>query len=731
MLIKVDEEKKIFKLDSGSSSYIMMVNDRNFLVHGYWGKKLPSGDYSYMSETWGHSSFEACEDEENCWTSPNVMRMEFPVSGRWDVKKTAMEIQHEDGSNYLDLRYKSYNLHPGKPGIKGLPATYTNTPEEAETLEIILEDSLSHVEVSLFYSAWQDISAICRWAIVRNTGDKNIFIKRIMSADVDFDDSSFVMTTNFGGWATERRIEKHELFSGVQGIYSRRGSSSHMHNPFIILQRPSADEYRGDVYGAVLAYSGSYEAIVDVDSYNMSRLLLGINPDGFCWKLEPGENFTTPEANLVFSDEGLGGMSANFHRLYRDHMCRGKYKNARRPVLLNTWEGCYFDINQEKIESIAKEAAKLGIELVVVDDGWFGERHNDGSSLGDWYPCASKLPDGVAGLAEKVNKAGCALGIWFEPEMISKNSVLYRKHPEWTLCAEGRPISQGRNQYVLDMSRQDVQEYLYDCISKVIKEGNIAYIKWDFNRNFAEVGSKLLPADRQGEVCHRYILGLYALMERLVTTFPDVLFESCSGGGGRFDAGMLYYMPQIWTSDDTDALMRTAIQYGTSLVYPLSCMSAHISVCPNHQTWRTIPYKTRQDVAYTGSFGFELDPLKLTDEEKAEMTATIEDYKSFGDLFVNGTYYRMGNLNDDKYAAWMYLSQDKKEIFAVYVLPDVNLEGSIRKLKLSGLDENAVYIDEDRNRRYTGAALMYDGLPVNEFVGDRSTMRWRLKQASL
>ena len=728
MLITVDEEKRLFQLDSGDSSYIMMVNDRNFLVHGYWGKRLPAGDYGYMAETWGHSSFEACEDEENCWISPNVMRMEFSVSGRWDVKKTALEVQHEDGSHYLDLRYQSYRLHQGKPTLKGLPATYANGEGEVETLEIILEDNLSRVEVSLFYSAWKDINAICRWAVVRNKGNKNIFIKHIMSAEVDFGDRDFVMTTNFGAWANERRIEKHELFSGTQGIYSRKGSSSHAHNPFLILQRPTADEYQGDVYGAVLAYSGSYEALVDVDSYNMSRLLLGINPDGFCWKLEPGDDFTTPEANLVFSAAGVNGMSQHFHKLYRDHMCRGKYKNTRRPILLNTWEGCYFNINEEKIEAIAKDAAALGIELLVVDDGWFGERHNDGTSLGDWYPCSSKLPNGVAGLAEKVNGAGCALGIWFEPEMISKHSELYKKHPEWTLCAEGRPISQGRNQYLLDMSRQDVQDYLYDCISKVIHEGNIAYIKWDFNRNFAEVGSRLLPADRQGEVSHRYVLGLYALMERLVTDFPEVLFESCSGGGGRFDAGMLYYMPQIWTSDDTDALMRTQIQYGTSLVYPLSCMSAHISVCPNHQTWRSVSYKLRQDVAYTGSFGFELDPTKLSVDEKAEMAATIVDYKSFGDLFVNGDYYRIANLYEKPYAAWMYLSQDKKEIFAVCVQPDVNIEGSIRKLKLAGLDESAVYVDEARGRRYTGAALMYDGLPILEGMGDRSSLSWRLKR---
>ena len=727
MPILVDKKKRIFKLDSGDSSYIMLVNERDFLVHGYWGKRLPEGDYSYLSETWGHSSFEACEDEENGWTSPNVMRMEFPVSGRWDVKKTAMEIQNADGSNYLDLRYKEYRIHRGKPGLPGLPATYVNETEEAETLELLLEDSLSKIEVSLFYTAWRDISAVCRWTVVRNKGTEHIFLKRIMSADIDFDDRNFIMTTNFGAWATERKIEKHTLFSGVQGMYSRRGSSSHMHNPFIILQRPSSDEYRGDVYGAVLAYSGSYEALVDVDSYNMSRLLLGINPDGFNWKLEPGEAFTTPEANLVFSHKGLGGMSADFHRLYRDHMCRGKYRNTRRPVLLNTWEGCYFAIDEEKIEKIAVEAAKLGVELLVVDDGWFGERHSDTSSLGDWFPCPSKLPDGVAGLARKVNAAGCRLGIWFEPEMISKNSVLYTKHPDWTLCVEGKPISQGRNQYILDLSREDVQDYLYEAIAKVIQEGNIDYIKWDFNRNFAEVGSKLLPADRQGEVSHRYVLGLYALMERLVTTFPDVLFESCSGGGGRFDAGMLYYMPQIWTSDDTDAIMRSAIQYGTSLVYPPSCMSAHISACPNHQTWRSVPYKTRQDVAYTGSFGFELDPLKLTEEQKAEMAATIQEYKSFGDLFVNGTYYRMANINEDRCAAWMYLSADKKEIFAVYVQPDVNLEGSIRKLRLSGLEEEAVYVDQARKRKYTGAALLYDGLPVNEYIGDRSTMSWRLR----
>ncbi|MBE7056331.1 MAG: alpha-galactosidase [Ruminococcaceae bacterium] len=727
-LIRFDEERRIFHLTSGDSSYIMGVNAQNFLIHGYWGRKLPDSDFNYLMETQGHSSFEACEDNEvGYWHSPNCMRMEFPVTGRQDVKKTALELKNADGTNMLDLRYQGYKIHEGKPGLPGLPATYETEKGQAETLEVILLDDHSNIEVSVFYSVWAHLNAICRWAVVKNNGNTPVMLERVMSGCVDFPDRDYIMTTNYGAWANERQIEKHRLFSGVQGLYSRKGTSSHMHNPFVILQRPTSDEYQGDVYGAVLAYSGNYEAVVDVDSYGMSRMILGINPDGFTWKLEPGETFTTPELCLAYSYKGVNGMSNTFHKLFRDHMARGKYKNTRRPVLLNTWEGCYFGINEELIENIAKEAAKLGVELLVVDDGWFGERNNDMTSLGDWYPNKAKLPNGVEGMAKKVNAAGVDLGIWFEPEMISKESQLYKKHPEWTLCVKGRLISQGRNQYVLDMSRQDVQDYLYDCIADTIKKGNITYVKWDYNRNHAEIGSELLPADRQGEVGHRYVLGLYALMERLVTNFPDVLFESCSGGGGRFDAGLLYYMPQAWTSDDTDAIMRLSIQYGTSLVYPLSSMSAHISVCPNHQTWRSVSYKTRQDVAYTGSFGFELDPLKLSEEERAQMAATAEDYKSYGDLFVNGDYYRLANIYDDKCSAWMFVSPEKDFALVTHASIDVNIEGPQKKFKLYGLDENATYVDEGRGRIYSGAALMYDGLPMDG-LGDRATATYKLKK---
>ena len=725
MSIYINDELKQFQLNAGSSSYVMNVFG-GYLMHLYWGNTLPEGDHSYMAGMFGRSSFEACE--EGAWYSPNTIRQEFPCTGGAGVRKTAIEVINADGSDIVDLRYDSYRLHAGKPRIEGLPATYTDREEDAETLEIILKDSISNLEVSLFYSVIRGLNAICRWAEIKNNGTKPVFLKRFMSACVDFDRRDFQMITNFGGWATERQIEKHPLFSGVQGIYSRRGSSSHAHNPFLILEGEHADEFQGEVYGMVLAYSGSHEMIADVDSYGQTRLLAGINPEGFLWKLEPGAKFSAPEAELVYTANGLNGLSGTYHKLFRDHMCRGKFRNARRPVLLNTWEACYMDINEDIIGEIAEEAAKLGVELLVVDDGWFGVRNSDQCSLGDWYPNPEKLPNGIAGLAKRVNDAGCKLGIWFEPEMISRNSELFRNHPDWTLMIEGRPISQGRNQFLLDMSRQDVQDYLYDCISKVIADGNISYIKWDFNRNFAEVGSRLLPADRQGEVGHRYVLGVYALMERLVTAYPDVLFESCSGGGGRFDAGMLYYMPQTWASDNTDAIMRLSIQYGTSLVYPLSSISAHVSVCPNHQTGRTVSFQTRRDIAFTGAFGFELNPLRLSEEDREQMKQISADYKVYGDLFVNGDFYRLANLNDDPYAAWMYVRPDASEAFVVYATTDGSIEGPSRRVRVVGLDADAVYTDMVTGREFQGAQIMHYGLPIGCVPYERWTNIWYLKR---
>ena len=728
MSILINDEKKLFHLQSEGASYIMAVNPQGFLVNCYWGRRLPEADYSYMAETRGHSSFEACEDNEaGYWVSQNCMRLEYPAAGRADVKQTALEVENPDGSIMADLRYKGYVLHEGKPGIKGLPATFETEAGRAETIEIILKDEVSRLEVSLWYSIWSDTDTVCRHAEIRNCGSAGLKLVRALSAGVDLPDRDFTMLSNYGGWANERTIEEHRLFSGVQGIYSHRGSSSHMHNPFLILKRPETTEMTGEAYGAALAYSGSYEAVADVDSYGMTRLLLGISPYNFKWQLDPAETFYTPEVCLAFSAEGLNGLSANFHTLLREHMCRSKYKNTRRPVLLNTWEGVYFGLNQEKIAAMAKSAAELGIELLVIDDGWFGCRDNDTSSLGDWYEDRSKLPEGVEGLARIAEEAGVKLGIWFEPEMISKNSELYRAHPDWVLCAEGRPVSQGRNQFVLDMSRADVRDYLFDHMSDIIRRGKISYIKWDFNRNFAEAGSRLLPPERQGEVYHRYVLGLYELLERLCAEFPDLLMEGCSGGGGRFDAGMLYYFPQTWTSDDTDAIMRLKIQAGTSLVYPLSSMSAHISAVPNHQTWRSVSFATRRDVAYTGSFGFELDPTKLSEEESREIRETAEDYKSFGDLFVTGRYFRLLGPDARGRTAWMFLAHDGSEALVTFASSDVSIEEEAVRLKLAGLEEEAFYRDEYSGRVYSGAALMHDGLFINGY-GDRSTQRWRFRK---
>ena len=571
-----------------------------------------------------------------------------------------------NGSSVTDIRYRSHRIYPGKPKLEGLPATYTNDDSEAETLEIVCVDELTGAEITLIYAAFSKLDVITRSVRIANTSDKPFSIERVHSAAVDFTEMDFDMLHLQGRWAKERTLVTRHLEFGLQGIHSRRGSS-HNNNPFIALARDGYTEESGEVFGFSFVYSGNFAAEVEVDCMRSTRVLMGTDPVDFAWKLEPGESFQAPEVVMVYSDHGVGGMSRTYHKLYRFNLCRGEWKTKKRPIIVNNWEATYFNFDSEKLVAIAKDAADLGIEMLVMDDGWFGKRNNDKSSLGDWYVNEDKLKGGLAELVRRVNALGVKFGIWFEPEMISPDSDLYRAHPDWCLHTEGRERSIGRNQYVLDMSRKDVRDNIFDQMYKILSSANIEYVKWDFNRNLTEVGSELLPPDRQSEVAHRYMLGVYELLERLLAAFPHLLLEGCSGGGGRFDAGMLYYSPQIWTSDDTDAIERLEIQYGTSIVYPPSAMSAHVSACPNHQTKRTSPFKTRGDVAMAGAFGYELDLTKLNDEERGLVRRQVADYHRYYDVIQNGDYYRLINPTESKgdmtsAAAWESVSSDKREV---------------------------------------------------------------------
>ena len=724
MSIFIHSDSLQFQLNTAHTSYVMQVRD-GFLLHLYWGAKLADGDHSYFFREQGRAAFSPRMEGCGGFILDDVP-LEYPCWGRGDLRTPALEAENADGSNIADLRYTGYTLLREKPALPGLPAVYAEAGE-CETLVVHLADPVSRLEVDLYYCVLEDFDVLTRYARIRNGGASAVVLRRAMSASVDFDHIRYRVIANFGTHCRERNLESVPLAHGRFLLDSRRGASSHVHNPFLILTSPNADEESGDVYGQVLVYSGSFTAEAAANQFDTARTVIGLNPEEFSWKLEPGDEFHTPEAVLVYSNAGLETLSHRFHRLFRTRLCRGKYRDSRRPVLLNSWEACYFSFDENRLKEIGTCCADLGIELLVIDDGWFGKRDTDNCSLGDWVVDRRKLPGGIEAVYRHLHDLGIKLGIWFEPEMVSPDSDLYRAHPDWCLHMNGRPRSEGRNQLILDLSRTDVRNYLYDALSNILKTGMIAYVKWDFNRNATEVGSDLLPADRQREVGHRYYLGLYALLERLTGDFPDVLFESCSGGGGRFDAGMLYYMPQVWTSDNSDAIERLRIQYGTSLVYPLSAMSAHVSASPNHQTGHVTPFETRFCVALTGSFGYELDPTKLSDEEKKMVFETGNIYKEFGNVLCSGKYYRLRNPHEETCAAWCTVSEDASVCIAGYVLTHVRMYGNNERIALRGLKPEALYKERFTGQVYRGDELMSFGLHAPTTLEYRSIL-WILEE---
>jgi alpha-galactosidase len=728
MPIIFDSDKKVFKLDTPNSSYAFKISPTGYLLHLYYGAYVPDIDLDYLRMNLRNASFSASvSSPEEKGLSLDTAALEYPVMGSGDFRISAFAIRGFDGTSVTDIRYKSHIIYPGKPSLEGLPATYANS-DEADTLEVVCVDSHTGAEVTLVYTAFRNLDAITRSVRVKNTSDKSFEIERIHSGAVDFNDDSFELIHLQGRWAKERTAVKRHLGFGLQGIHSKRGSSSHNNNPFIALARDGYTEESGEVYGFSLVYSGNFSVEIEVDCLRSTRVLMGINPTDFGWILEAGESFTSPEVVMVYSPSGVGGMSRTYHKLYRYNLCRGEWKTKKRPILVNNWEATYFNFDDDKLVEIAKNAAELGIEMLVMDDGWFGVRNSDNCSLGDWYVNENKLKGGLQSLVSRVNALGLKFGIWFEPEMISPDSDLYRAHPDWCLHVEGRERSIGRRQYVLDMSRKDVRDNIFDQMYKILSSANIEYVKWDFNRNLTEVSSALLPPERRKETAHRYMLGVYELLERLLRAFPNLLLEGCSGGGGRFDPGMLYYSPQIWTSDNTDAIERLEIQYGTSMVYPPSSMSAHVSACPNHQTGRTCPFKTRGDVAMAGAFGYELDLTKLTEEERELVKKQVADYHRYYDLIQNGDYYRLINPTEDRAnmtsaAAWQSVSSDKNEVLLTYVVMQTQVSVS-RYIRLRGLDPEKYYVDTATGRKYSGALLMNAGLNLTGKWKDGESRVW-------
>ena len=727
MAIVYDASSKTFNLSTSKTSYVLKVLDSNHVAHVYWGKKIKAKnlDYVLRSKNWG--SFLTNTDNIDDFML-EMTPQEYPGYGSTDLRTPAVELQFSDGTSATDFRYESHNIYAGKNKLNNLPATYVEDENEAMTLELTLVDSLKNVKLILSYSVFEEFDAITRSVKIINESNEDVNINRVLSANVDFRDSDYELLQLSGAWARERHIIRKEIRSGSQSIGSTRGSSSHAQNPFMALVRKDTTEQHGEVYGFSLIYSGNFLANVEVDMYENARAQIGINPFDFTWLLKSKEEFTAPEAVLVYSNEGLTGMSHIYNCLYGKRLCKGKYRDEVRPILINNWEATYFDFNETKIKEIAREATNLGMELFVLDDGWFGKRDDDNSSLGDWFVNEEKLKGGLNKLATEINEMGLQFGLWFEPEMVSPISELYKEHPDWCIHIPGRNRSEARRQLILDYSREDVCNYIIEKISEVLSSAPISYVKWDMNRNMSEIGSAKLPANRQREVAHRYILGLYKVLEEITTRFPDVLFESCSGGGGRFDPGMLYYMPQTWTSDNTDAIERLKIQFGTSMVYPNASIGCHVSAVPNHQVDRITPIETRGVVAMSGNFGYELDITKLPESEKEIIKEQVKLYKEIRETIQFGKCYRLSSPFENNDIAWMFISKDCEEIIVSFVRTLAKPNSKFISLKLVGLDESSKYEILGENIIVGGDELMNIGLNVPELKGDYQAKMWRLKK---
>ena len=708
---------KIFNLETENTLYQMKVDRFGVLNHLWYGEKTDCCmDYllDYPDAGFSGNIYEA-ENERTY--SLNTLPQEYSTSGVGDFRISAISVTHEDGSNALDLRVREYQIKKGKYEIPGLPAVYAKE-DEAETLEITLKDTATEAEVILKYGVFEKEDVITRSVVVKNSGKTPIVINKVHSMCLDIPYGDWEWMHFYGRHTMERQAERVPVLHGISESSSSRGTSSHHQNPAVLLCEKDCTETNGHCIGAALMYSGGFQAQVEKDQLEQVRLVMGIHPDTFEWTLEAGEAFYTPEVILSCSTTGFAKLSQNFHHIIRNHVCRGTYQLSSRPVLINNWEATYFDFNEEKILNIARQASKLGIDMMVLDDGWFGKRDDDCSGLGDWFVNEKKLNGGLKALVEKINAMGMKFGLWFEPEMVSEDSDLYRNHPDWAIQIPGRKPMRSRYQLVLDMSNPEVVDYLYGVMSAILRENHIEYVKWDMNRSISDWYTATLSRGRQMEMPHRYVLGLYELLEKLTSEFPDVLFEGCSGGGGRFDARMMYYCPQIWCSDDTDAHERTFIQYGTSFFYPTSTVGSHVSAVPNHQTGRITSIETRGVVAMAGSFGYELDLNQLSEEEKTVVAKQVTHYKEYQSLIYNGDYYRLANPFEDGMSAWSWISEDKKTILVQGVLFRAKPNVLRKTLRLMGLEAKKNYKIAGTEEVYTGVALMSGGVLLQRAVGD-------------
>lgn len=715
MAINYNKKNKLFTLETETSSYQMKVSEYGHLLHLYYGARC-SQDTSHLLDLFdrGFSGNPNDADKDRTY-SLDYLPQEYPTLGTGDYRINGMIIGYPDGTNETELKFKDYKITEGKYSLPGLPSLYDNE-NEVSTLEIRMTDDFRMIEITLIYGVFYNENIITRAVKIVNQSEQTCYIHKVMSTTLDWVYGEYDWISLYGRHAMDRIPQRNALKHGIQGIRSSRGMSSHQYNPFVILADTETTEDYGDCYGFSFAYSGNFIAEIERSQYDGTRFTMGISPEGFNYELACGQVFHTPEVIMSHSIKGLTKLSHQYHHILRNNMCRGSYKYGSRPVLINNWEGTYFDFDGDKLYKLAKEASQQGIDLFVLDDGWFGKRDDDFSGLGDWSINEEKLGGPLNEFIDRLNKLGMGFGLWFEPEMISEDSDLYREHPDWALKIPGKNPIRSRYQLVLDFSRKEVVDHIYENIKDILDHHDINYIKWDFNRCLTDVYS-VNAGKNQGAVSHKYVLGLYDILERINKRYPDLLIESCSGGGGRFDAGMLHYSSQIWGSDNTDAIDRTIIQEGTTYGYPVSSIGAHVSVTPNHQTGRTTPLETRAVVAMSGSFGYELDINNMSELDKEKVKKQVETYKKHQNLIYEGLYYRLSTSMVAKpYAAWMFVSEDMEEALLNVVVLEAHGNPVTNYVKLKGLKPDKTYMEMDTKAVYTGELLMNAGIkiPVSE-----------------
>lgn len=710
MAIEVGRDGRLFTLHTADTSYQMLADEKGTLLHLYYGERLREGDdlaeLIYCTDM-GFSGNPSDAGEDRTY-SLDQLPQEISGFGTGDFRDSMVQLVHGDGSRAAEFRFAGYRIQKGSYAIPGMPALYDTEEEPGETLVITLKERFTDIEADLLYGVFEKGNILTRAAVLRNGGKTDVTVERFLSMNLDIPFGDFDMVYFAGRHAYERGAERVTVRRAKVEIGSVRGTSSHQYNPAFLLCEPAATEEQGRCFGFCLVYSGNFLGLAQRDQKGQTRVQLGINPEGFSWRLAPGESFYAPQVILSASTHGFGELSRRYHSILREHLCRGRWKHERRPALINNWEATYLDFNEEKLVRLASQAAELGIELLVLDDGWFGKREQDNSGLGDWFVNEKKLGGTLRSLGERVNAMGMKFGLWFEPEMISEDSDLYRAHPDWAMTIPGREPNRGRAQLVLDMSRQDVRDYLLERLTAILTDAPIAYVKWDMNRSLADVFSRagVCPT---GELYHRYVLGLYDLLERFCRRFPEVLLEGCSGGGGRFDAAMLYYSPQIWCSDNTDAINRLSIQYGTSFFYPVSAMGAHVSASPNHQTGRVTPFATRGAVALAGSFGYELDPNQLSVQEKEQIREQLALFRAYYGLTHEGDYYRLTAPGEKDFMAWCFAEGDASRVLLTLVKTDSQGNPLPVHVCPRGMEKGARYRLTATGEMRSGAAWMQGG----------------------